>query len=130
MNDSTSHTGPSPDPDQVDRDLDRDLGDPSAWEEITPRPAKPMLSAQVTIRLEPGLLEKLRREAERQGTGHTPLARRLLIDALDRLAFEPPPSSPYPSGSVDRLVAALEGAAEAARQLAGPSQAQQPTAKR
>lgn len=110
----------APSAEHVDGDLDRDLADPAAWEEITERSAKPALSAQVTIRLEPGLLSKLRSEAQRQGTGHTALARRLLIDALDRLALAPAATSPTPSHtseSADRLVAALERAAEAAREL-------------
>jgi len=59
---------------------------PDDWESV-PRPKDPprpgrKLGAQITIRLEPEVAERLREMADERGVGYTSLARELLEDAV------------------------------------------------
>jgi hypothetical protein len=66
-------------------EVSEDASDDSAWEDDPSPPAvehQPRLGAQVTIRLEPELAQKLRRLAEQRGVRYTTLVRQWLEERL------------------------------------------------
>jgi Ribbon-helix-helix domain len=88
--------------------IEADASNPDLWEEIGGPDVSPRtLGTSITIRLDPGLAERLRAIARRLGIGYTSLARQMLEERINQYEGGVGPSARFvldvqvsPSGGV------------------------------